>query len=237
MWQINILTLFPDMYPGPLHFSTLGKAMDHNMWKLDAKNIRDFAQNKHKTVDGSPFGGSSGMVLRADVISTAIQSFFIPNGYPIIYLSPKGTLLNQETARSIAQSNNGINILCGRFEGIDERLIKEYNIIEISIGDYVLSSGDIACFTFIDCCLRHVNGCTSNKLSLQEETFGLGKYKNLLEYPHYTKPRIWKSHKVPDVLISGNHKKISEWRLDQAIKTTKERRPDLWIKYLNGVNE
>lgn len=237
MWKVNILTLFPEIYPGPLKYSTPGKAMNAAHWELNAKNIRDFATSKHKIVDSPPFGGGGGMLLRADVLSIAIESFFIPNGYPIIYLSPKGDLLNQNMAKSIVKSNNGINILCGRFEGIDERVIKEYKILEVSVGDYVLSSGDLASFAFIDCCLRYVSGYVSNEDSLQEESFGEGNYEYLLEYPHYTKPLVWKSDKVPEILISGDHKKIFEWRLDQAKEITKNRRPDLWTKYLNGVKK
>jgi len=181
------------------------------------------------------FGNGYGLILKANIIGAAIEKFFAPNNYPIIYLSPKGINFDQNIAKLITSHYKGINILCGRFEGIDERIIKEYNIKEISIGDYILSSGDIACFTFIDCCLRYISGYIGNEKSLQEESFGQDYYKYLLEYPHYTKPLLWKLNKIPDRLISGNHNKICKWKLSQAQKITKNRRPDLWIKHLNGV--
>ena len=234
MWKVNILTLFPEMYPGPLSYSISGKAMNSNIWQLEVKNIRDYAQDKHKIVDDTPYGGGGGMVLRPDVLGKAIEDFFKKNNYPIIYPSPKGVLFNQSVAKSFVNSHKGINILCGRFEGIDERVIKEYKISEVSIGDYVLSSGDIASFVLIDSCLRFVQGYIGNRESLIEESFGEGDYGNLLEYPHYTKPLLWKSNKVPQVLTSGNHKEINKWRLNQAKETTKNKRPDLWNKYLNG---
>ena len=234
MWKVNILTLFPEMYPGPLEYSISGKSMYSNIWHLEAKNIRDYAKDKHKVVDSSPYGGGGGMLLRPDVLGDAIEDFFLKNNYPIIYLTPKGSLFNQLMAKSFVNSYKGINILCGRFEGIDERVIKEYKILEVSIGDYVLSSGDIASFVLIDSCLRFVRGHIGNKESLTEESFAEGDYEYLLEYPHYTKPLLWKSNEVPKVLTSGNHKKINEWRLNQAKEITKNNRPDLWNKYLNG---
>ena len=175
------------------------------------------------------------MILRADVLGEAIEKFFLPNRFPIIYLSPKGRLFNQKMAKIFVQSADGINILCGRFEGIDERVIKEYKIVEISIGDYILSSGDIAALAIIDCCLRLLPRYLGNEKSLKEESFGEGYYENLLEYPHYTKPVVWKSNAVPEVLISGHHVKVDEWRLNKAKEETRNKRPDLWSKYLNGV--
>ena len=235
MWQVNILTLFPEIYPGPMQYSVHGKALDAKLWDIKIKNIRDFAFNKHKTVDSPPYGGGGGMVLRADVLGEAIEKFFLPNRFPITYLSPKGRLFNQKMAKNFVQSADGINILCGRFEGIDERVIKEYKIVEISIGDYILSSGDIAALVIIDCCLRLLPGHLGNEKSLKEESFGEGYYENLLEYPHYTKPVVWKSNAVPEVLISGHHVKVDEWRLNKAKEETRNKRPDLWSKYLNGV--
>jgi tRNA (guanine37-N1)-methyltransferase len=235
MWQINILTLFPEIYPGSLQYSISGKAFDAKLWTINAKNIRDFAPDKNKTVDSPPYGGGGGMILRADVLGEAIEQFFLPNGLPIIYLSPKGKLFNQKMAKSFVEEAQGMNILCGRFEGIDERIINEYKITEVSIGDYVLSSGDIASFVVIDCCLRLLPGYLGNEESLKEESFGMGHYEDLLEYPHYTKPAVWKSEQVPEVLISGNHAKINEWRLNLAEDKTRETRPDLWSKYLKGV--
>ena len=181
------------------------------------------------------FGLLLGSVVAPIILGILYFITVVPTGL-IMRLLGKD-LLNQKMAKSIVKSNNGINILCGRFEGIDERLIKEYKILEVSVGDYVLSSGDLASFAFIDCCLRYVSGYVSNEDSLQEESFGEGNYEHLLEYPHYTKPLVWKSDKVPEILISGDHKKIFEWRLNQAKKNTKNRRPDLWTKYLNGVKK
>jgi len=234
MWKINILTLFPQIYPGPLSYSTSSKSRKLKVWDIEAKNIRDFCEDKHKTVDGPPYGGGGSMLMRADVLGSAIEKFFLVNNYPIVYLTPKGDLLNQVMAKSIAKSSNGVNIVCGRFEGIDERVIKEYKIRQVSLGDYVVSSGDIAAFVFIDCCLRFIEGYVKNCDSINEESFGENEYKNLLEYPHYTKPLSWKSRKVPRVLTSGHHENIRKWRLDQAENITKSLRPDLWKKYLNG---
>lgn len=235
MWQVNILTLFPEIYPGPLQYSISGKALDAKLWAINARNIRDFAFDKNKTVDSPPCGGGGGMILKADVLGEAIEDFFLPNGFPIIYLSPKGELFTQKMAKTFIDSAKGVNILCGRFEGIDERIINRYKITEVSIGDYVLSSGDIASFAVIDCCLRLLPGYLGNEVSLKEESFGEGCYENLLEYPHYTKPIVWESYEVPEVLISGNHSKIGEWRLSKAEEKTKNVRPDLWSKYLKGV--
>ena len=235
MWQVNILTLFPEIYPGPMQYSIHRKALEEKLWDIHVKNIRDFTLDKHKIVDSPPYGGGGGMILRADVLGEAIEEFFLPNRLPIIYLSPKGTLFNHKMAKNFVQSTNGINILCGRFEGIDERVIKEYKITEVSIGDYVLSSGDIAALVIMDSCLRLLPEYLGNEKSLEEESFGNGYYQNLLEYPHYTKPIIWKSNEVPEVLTSGNHTKINEWRLNKAKEETKNKRPDLWNKYLTGV--
>ncbi|WPX96819.1 tRNA (guanosine(37)-N1)-methyltransferase TrmD [Candidatus Bandiella euplotis] len=235
MWHVNILTLFPEIYPGPLKCSIPGKALEVGLWDISTKNIRDFASNKHKTVDSPPYGGGGGMVLRADVLGEAIEKFFLPNSFPIVYLSPRGKLFNQKMAKFFIQSAEGINILCGRFEGVDERVINEYKVMEVSVGDYVLSSGDIASFAFIDCCLRLLPGVLGNENSLKEESFGDGCYESLLEYPHYTKPVVWRSNKVPEVLTSGNHNKIKEWRINKAEEKTRDIRPDLWNKYLKGV--
>ena len=234
MWQVNILTLFPEIYPGPMQYSIHKKALEAKLWGINTKNIRDFALDKHKTIDSPPYGGGGGMILKADVLGKAIEEFFLPNKLPIIYLSPKGKLFSHSVAKDFVKSA-GINILCGRFEGIDERIIKEYKITEVSIGDYILSSGDIASLVVIDCCLRLLPGYLGNEQSLKEESFGYGCYENLLEYPHYTQPVIWKHSLVPTVLTSGNHAKINEWRLNKAKEETKTKRPDLWKKYLTGV--
>lgn len=234
MWQANILTLFPEIYPGPLKLSIPGKALNSGLWSLKTQNIRNFAKDKNRVVDSKPFGGGKSMLLRADILGDAIEKTFLNNNFPIIYPSPRGCLLNQTVAKSLIKNNNGINIVCGRFEGIDERVIEKYNIQEVSIGDYIISSGDFAAFILIDCCLRLLPGYLGNEQSLQEESFGEGVYNNLLEYPHFTKPRTWKSYKVPDILTSGNEKKIYQWRLSQSKRITKSRRPDLWQQHLKG---
>ncbi len=231
-WIIKVLTLFPEMFPGPLGISVTGKALKNNIWTMEAINIRDYATDKHKSVDDTPYGGGGGMILRADVLSRAITHCFT-NDNPIIYLSPRGLLFDQDMARVVPKKYEGINILCGRFEGIDERVLQNYNIIEISIGDYIISSGDLAAYVFIDACLRNIPSVLHAQNALSEESFGnTTEYRYLLEYPHYTKPMIWDNMKVPDVLLTGDHQKISKWRLQQAEIQTAERRKDLWEKYL-----
>jgi len=237
MWKVSILTLFPELYPGSLSLSVSGKALHSGLWSLDITNIRNFAQNKHRTVDSRPFGGGRSMLLRPDILGEAIEKTFLNNKLPIIYPSPRGHLFNQDMAKLLVKEKNGINIVCGRFEGIDERIIENYNIQEVSIGDYIISSGDLAAFILIDCCLRMLPGYFKNKQLLKEESFGEGVYNNLLEYPHFTKPKVWKSYKVPDILTCGNEKKIFQWRLNQSKKITKSRRTDLWQKYLKGEKQ
>lgn len=236
-WNINILTLFPDMYPGPLEFSISRKLTLSDTCKISIQNIRKYANNKHQSIDDTPYGGGSGMILRADILGSAIEECFLQNNYPIIYPTPKGKLFNQNTANSLTTQYEGINILCGYSEGVDERIIKEYNVREISIGDYVISSGDIASLVIIDSCLRLIKGYVQNKDSIVEESFGEKEYSNLLEYPHYTRPASWKGNPVPRVLLSGNHKQINRWRLEQAKELTEAKRPDLWNKYLDGINK
>jgi tRNA (guanine37-N1)-methyltransferase len=201
MWKIQVLTLSPEIYPGPLAHSIFGRGLRYGKWSLEVKDIRDYASDKRKTVDSPPYGGGGGMLLRADVVGIAIEQFFLQNEYPIIYLTPKGRILHQSMSMSFVHSYKGLNILCGRFEGLDDRVIKEYKISEISIGDYVLSSGDVASFVLIDSCLRFVAGAIGNNKSLTQESFADGRYKNLLEYPHYTRPLSWKSRTVPEVFI------------------------------------
>jgi tRNA (guanine37-N1)-methyltransferase len=233
MWQISILTLFPEIYPGPLAYSVIGKAFKVGIWKINVYNLRDFAKGKHRTVDDTSYGGGSGLIIRADVLGDAIDACFLPNKMPIYCLSPRGRPFNQKVAREIVSDYpRGVNIICGRYEGIDERLFKEYNIAEISMGDYIVSSGDVALFSFVDCCIRLLPGVLDKKDALIEESFGEGNFTNLLEYPHFTKPTKWRSHEVPEVLISGNHQEIEKWRLEQAEDKTKKARPDLWDQYL-----
>lgn len=238
MWQVKVLTLAPEIYPGPLGTSIIGNGLKNEIWSLEVKSIRDYATDKHKTVDSPPYGGGFGMVGRADIIGHAIENFFLYNRNPIIYPSPRGQLFTQSLAYKLVSEHQGINILCGRFEGVDERVLLEYNAIELSIGDYILSSGDVATFPIIDCCVRLLPGILSKEDSLEEESLAIsGRYKNLLEYPHYTKPRMWKNHKVPEVLLSGNHQEVAKWRFEQAKKKTQIVRPDLWDQFNDGDNK
>ena len=235
MWSAHILTLFPELFPGPLACSVIGRALKNNIWFLNAINIRNYATDKHKTVDDTPYGGGSGMVMRPDILGEAIEDNFLKNNHEIVYLSPRGQTFNQSMASTFAKQG-GINIVCGRFEGIDERVINEYRIREVSLGDFVLSSGDIAVFPFLDACVRLLPEVLGNSNSVQQESFS-GEHEFLLEYPHFTKPRIWKGRPVPDVLLSGNHEAISDWKIEQAQCITKNVRPDLWDNYLSKKNE
>ncbi len=236
MWQVNLLTLFPEIFPGPLGLSIAGKALNDGIWGLHVAQIRDYATDKHQTVDDVPYGGGGGMVMRADILSAAIEENFLANGNPVIYLSPRGHMFNQQLANELV-SYPGINILCGRFEGSDERLFLEYKIREISLGDFVLSSGDTAAIPMLDACIRLLPGVLDEDVALQEESFGnSGEYKNLLEYPHYTRPQTWRGHQVPEVLLSGHHAKVKMWRLEQAKLKTKIVRPDLLDRCKKGEN-
>ena len=233
MWRVKILTLFPELFPGPLSISVTGNALKNKLWQIDAIDIRGYAGDKHRTVDDVPYGGGSGMVMKPDILGSAIEENFLSNQNEIIYLSPRGELFNQGLARSFSKKK-GINIICGRFEGIDERVINEYRIREVSIGDFVLSSGDIAAYSFLDACVRLLPGALSSSISLAQESFGEDhNYKMLLEYPHFTRPQDWKGRQVPSVLLSGNHQLIENWRLEQAKQKTREVRLDLWNRYLN----
>ena len=225
MWTANILTLFPDLYPGPLGSSILGEARKNGKWHLNITDLKLFAE-KNKRVDDSPFGGGPGMVIKPDVIDRALLSLK-SNDFPIYYLSPRGVKLDNQISSSISKLN-GITLLCGKYEGVDERVIKHYNMIEISIGDYILSGGDLAAMVLIDSVVRCLPNVLGNPLTLNEETFT----NYLLEYPLYTQPREWKNYKVPDVLLSGDHKKIKNWKIKQSEDITMKRRPDLWKKYL-----
>lgn len=226
MWKVTILTLFPELYPGILSSSIIGNALSKDIWSLHAYNIRDYAHDKHQTVDDVVYGGGDGMLLRPDILGRAIEDKMLHNGFPIIYLTPRAPLFTQSKAYDFIQKG-GINIICGRFEGIDERVMEEYNIIPVSMGDYVVSSGDVLCYPFIDACVRLLPAVLGNHNSLHEESFGAGEYARLLEYPHYTRPYLWKGRKVPDILLSGHHKNIAAWRLKEAHKTTQIMRPDL----------
>lgn len=224
--KINVLTLFPEMFPGFLGYSLAGKALAEGKCDLNVVNIRDFATDKYKSVDDTPFGGGAGMVMKPSVLDSALKATYQKG--EIYYLSPRGMVFNQETAHSFAKEEE-MTFLCGRFEGIDERIIEKWNIKEISIGDFILSGGEPALLTMLDAVIRLLPNVMGNDLSEIEESFENG----LLEYPHYTKPQEFEGMKVPEILLSGHHKKINEWRLEQSKKITKERRPDLWTKYLN----
>ena len=225
MWKARIFTLYPEIFPGPLNKGLYGKALSNKVWNLDIINIRDSAEDKHKTVDDTPFGGGSGMLIKPDVLAKSIDQHINKNE-KIFYLSPKGKLFNQETAKSLSKENC-INLICGHFEGVDQRLLETRNIEEISVGDYILSGGETAAFVIIDSILRLVPGVLGNEQSVYEESFENG----LLEYPQYTKPQLWEEKNVPDVLLSGDHSKIKDWRLSQSEAITRHRRPDLWQKY------
>ena len=224
MWKVRIFTLYPEMFPGPLASGLYKKALEKKIWSLEMVNIRDYATDKHKTVDDTPFGGGSGMVMKADVLANSLDKNIINNKEPVIYLSPKGKKFDQIYAKKILDKN--INIICGHFEGVDQRILETRNIEEVSIGDLILSGGEIGAFVIIDTVVRLLPGVLGNPNSLSEETFE----KNLLEYPQYTKPRKWLGKKVPEVLLSGNHEKINEWKKKESIRITKIKRPDLLKK-------
>jgi len=225
MWKVRVFTLYPEMFPGPLASGLYKKALEKKIWSLEVVNIRDYAMDKHKTVDDPPFGGGSGMVMRADVLANSLDKNIFDNKETVIYLSPKGKKFDQIYAKKILDKN--INIICGHFEGVDQRILETRNIEEVSIGDIVLSGGEIGAFVIIDTVVRLLPGVLGNLNSLSEETFE----KNLLEYPQYTKPQKWEEKEIPSVLLTGNHEKIKDWRLAQSEDITRRRRPDLWEKY------
>lgn len=225
-FQVDILTLFPDMFPGTLGFSLAGDALFKNIWSLRVHDIREHGIGKHRTVDDSPAGGGAGMVLRADVLAAAIDHAIKPNDpRPRLLMSPRGTPLTQMRVRELA-SGPGAIILCGRFEAVDERLISARNFEEISVGDYILSGGEPAAIVLLDASIRLLPGVMGKESSGEDESFEGG----LLEYPHYTRPREWEGRNIPDILISGDHKKIAEWRRAESERLTAERRPDLLKK-------
>ena len=225
MWQAQVFTLYPEIFPGPLSKGLYGKALSKNLWNLNIVNIRDAAEDKHKTVDDTPYGGGSGMLLKADVLAKSLDQNKIEGGR-IIYLSPKGKKFDQNYAQELSNEKS-VSFICGHFEGVDERVLSTRNIEEISIGDYILSGGETAAFVMIDSILRLLPGVLGNENSRIDESFENG----LLEYPQYTKPQIWEEKAVPEVLLSGDHSKIKDWRLSQSEAITRVRRPDLWQKY------
>ena len=225
MWQAQVFTLYPEVFPGPLSTGLYGKALSKELWNLKVVNIRDAAEDKHKTVDDTPYGGGSGMLLKADTLAKSLDQNKI-EGDRIIYLSPKGKKFDQLYAQELSKEKS-VSFICGHFEGVDERVLSTRNIEEVSIGDYVLSGGETAAFVVIDSILRLLPGVLGNENSKMDESFENG----LLEYPQYTKPQIWEKKAVPDVLLSGDHNKIKDWRLSQSEAITRVRRPDLWQKY------
>ncbi len=255
-WTATVLTLFPDMFPGPLGFSLAGRALDQQIWALNTLNIRDFATDKHHSVDDTPAGGGAGMVMRADVVGAALENLGygpakegqetgenakdtaaisagetrpkpLSQNAPLLYLSPRGKPLSQSRVKDLA-AGGGVTLLCGRFEGLDERVIEHFGIEEVSIGDYVLSGGEPAALVLLDAVIRLLPGVLGAPETLAEESFEDG----LLEYPHYTRPVTWQGEDIPEVLASGHHGKIAQWRQAERERITKERRPDLWRRYM-----
>ena len=225
MLRAQVFTLYPEIFPGPLAKGIYGKAQNNKLWDLSVINIRDAATDKHKTVDDTPYGGGTGMLLKADVLANSLDQN-VKKGERIFYLSPKGKIFDKNLAQDLSKEKS-ISLICGHFEGVDERVLTTRNIEEISIGDYVLSGGETAALVVLDSVLRLLPGVLGNDKSSVDETFENG----LLEYPQYTKPQIWEEKSVPEVLLSGDHSKIKDWRLSQSEAITRDRRPDLWQKY------
>jgi tRNA (guanine37-N1)-methyltransferase len=227
MWQASVLTIFPEMFPGPLGLSLAGKALASGAWSLDAVDIRNFATDKHRTIDDTPAGGGPGMVMKADVLGRAIDAV-ATDTRPRLLMSPRGTPLTQARIEALT-GDAGVVLVCGRFEGIDERVVAARGLEEVSVGDYVLSGGEIAAMALIDACVRLLPGVMGTAASGAEESFTDG----LLEYPHYTRPQVWEGQPIPEILTSGDHAKIAAWRRAEAERLTRERRPDLWAAFLS----
>ena len=225
MFQAQVFTLYPEFFPGPLAKGLYGKALSNKLWNLNVVNIRDAATDKHKTVDDTPYGGGTGMLLKPDILARSLDRR-VKKDERIFYLSPRGKKFDQKFAKDLSKEKS-ISLICGHFEGVDERVLDTRNIEEISIGDYVLSGGETAALVVLDSILRLLPGVLGNEKSAIDETFENG----LLEYPQYTKPQIWEEKSVPEVLLSGDHAKIKDWRLSQSEAITRDRRPDLWQKY------
>jgi tRNA (guanine37-N1)-methyltransferase len=223
-WRATVLTIFPEMLPGPLAYSLAGKALRAGLWRLETVDIREFARDKHRSVDDAPFGGGPGMVMRPDVLDAAVAG---SRGVgPVILLSPRGERIEQQRVRLLA-AGAGVMLICGRFEGVDERVLEARAIRELSLGDFVLSGGEPAAIALIDACVRLLPGVVGRAETLAEESFAEG----LLEYPQYTRPQLWQERAVPEVLVSGDHRRIRDWRRAEAERLTRERRPDLWTRY------
>jgi tRNA (guanine37-N1)-methyltransferase len=229
-WRVTVLTLFPAMFPGPLGLSLAGKALAEGLWALETVDIRDFASDKHRSVDDAPFGGGPGMVLRPDVVDRAIRASHM-GPEPLVFLTPRGRRLEQAMVEGYA-ARPSLTLLCGRFEGVDERVLEAHGVEEVSLGDFVLSGGEPAAIALIDATLRLLPGVVGAEEALAEESFERG----LLEYPHYTRPAEWQGRRVPEVLVSGHHEKVRAWRQRQAEAATRARRPDLWQRYVAAGN-
>jgi len=223
-WRATVLSLFPEMFPGPLGLSLAGRALEAGRWSLRASNIRDYATDRHRSVDDTPFGGGAGMVLRPDVVDAALAD--AADGRPLVFLTPRGRRFTQADARRFA-AGPGLVLLCGRYEGVDQRVIEARGCEEISVGDFVLSGGELAAMVLLDACVRLLPGVMGAAESVEEESFSAG----LLEYPHYTRPAEWQGRRVPEVLLSGHHAQVAAWRRAEAERVTRERRPDLWGAY------
>jgi tRNA (guanine37-N1)-methyltransferase len=229
MWRASVITIFPELFPGPLGASLAGKAQTKGLWAIEAVDLRDFAPDRHRTVDDTPAGGGPGMVMKPDVLAHAIDAV-ASDGRPRLLMSARGAPLTQARAAQLA-SGAGVVIVCGRFEGVDERVIEGRNLEELSIGDYVLSGGELAAMVLIDACVRLIPGVMGKEDSAAEESFA----QHRLEYPHYTKPQVWEGRAIPEVLLSGDHGKVAAWRRAEAERLTRARRPDLWAAYLAAV--
>lgn len=231
VWHAQVLTLFPEMFPGPLGAALAGKALENGLWRLDALNIRTFASGRHKTVDDTPYGGGAGMVLRPDVVAAALRGAADRFGRASrrLYLSPRGRVLDQKLVEELVAAPS-ILLLCGRYEGVDQRVLDAEEMEEVSIGDFVLAGGEVAAMTLIEACTRLIPGVMGNDLTVDEESFTNG----LLEYPHYTRPPVWEDRAVPDILVSGHHQRVKDWRQSQSERLTQERRPDLWQSWLQA---
>ena len=233
-WEARVLTLFPEAFPGVLGLSLTGKALQEGLWRLGTTDLRQFGEGRHRQVDDTPAGGGPGLVMRADILARAIDHAQrgVPRDrgrWPLIYLSPRGKPLTQATAKRLSEAE-GITLLCGRFEGVDERLIEAYGMEEISVGDYVLTGGEIAAQVLIDATVRLIPRVVGNQASVEEDSFSAF----LLEHPQYTKPAVWEGREIPEILLSGHHAKIADWRRAEAERLTKDRRPDLWRAYLEA---
>jgi tRNA (guanine37-N1)-methyltransferase len=229
MWRASVITIFPEMFPGPLGASLAGKAQEKGLWAIDAVDLRSYAPDRHRTVDDTPAGGGPGMVMKPDVLARAIEAA-ASDARPRLLMSARGAPLTQARAARLA-AGAGVVIVCGRFEGVDERVIEGRGLEEVSIGDYVLSGGELAAMVLIDACVRLIPGVMGKEESAAEESFA----QHLLEYPHYTKPQVWEGRAIPDVLLSGDHGKVAAWRRAEAERLTRARRPDLWAAYLAEV--